>query len=244
MEMEGGASRQRLIMDTFVELADTLASDYDIDELLHFLVDRCARVLSADTAGVLLESPGGGLQLAAATSDEMREIEDVEIATGKGPCIEAYRSGEPVTADDLNECKDRWPSVTWRLLDMGMQSGYAFPLKLRDDRIGALNLYRREPGRLREEDIRLGQAFADVAAIGILQQRKVAAANERAAQLQRALDSRVIIEQAKGAVAQYHNISAEQAFTALRRHARNNGKRLRDVSHRVMNGGVAEIPID
>ena len=229
-------------MDTFVELADTLSSDYEVSEFLQLLVDRCAAVLSADAAGVLLETPSGHLQLAAAISEEMRVIEEAEIGAGQGPCIEAYRSGEPVAAEDLLECRHRWPVVTWRLLDLGMRSGYAFPLKLREDRIGALNLYRREPGWLREDDVRLGQAFADVAAIGILQQRRVAAAEERAEQLQHALDSRVLIEQAKGALSNQRGITPDEAFEVLRRHARENGLRLREVCRRVVEGATGQIP--
>lgn len=241
---EAARGRERKVLDTFVELADTLASDYDLADFLHLLVDRCAEILAADTVGVLVESEQGALGLAAAVSEEMDAIERVEIEKGQGPCVEAYRGAVPVVARDLAAERERWPDVVPRLLDMGMQSGYAFPLKLRGDCIGALNLYRRSMGVFRDDDVRLAQAFADVAAIGILQQRTVAAAEERAEQLQHALHSRVIIEQAKGVLAQRHGVTTDRAFDTLRRYARRNGLKVRDVSQQVVDGLNPEITFD
>ena len=244
MDSGNPTRRERLVLDTFVELADTLCSDYDVSEFLQFLVDRCAQLLVADTVGVLLETSEGRLELAAATSAEMEEIKAAELDAGQGPCMDAYHSGEPITVDELLDTKDRWPAVTWRLLDLGMRSGHAFPLHVRDDRIGALSFYRRRPGQLPEDDIRLGQAFADASAIGILQHRRVAAAEERADQLQHALDSRVLIEQAKGALAQHHGISTDQAFEVMRRHARSRSIPLRELCNLVTAGHADKISID
>lgn len=232
---------QAVVIDTFVELADTMATDYQIGELLHFLVDRCAVILRADTAGVLLESRSGELRLAAAVSDEMHEIEEAEMRLGEGPCLEAYRDGEQVIAEDLIECHGRWPRITPRILEIGMRSAYAFPLRLRGDRIGALNLYRAEPGPFFPGDIRLAQAFADVASIGILQQRKVSVAEQRSEQLQHALNSRIVIEQAKGVVAERQGIDPNEAFRRLRTYARSHGLKLRDVCTRVMAGASIDL---
>jgi GAF domain-containing protein len=228
--------REGRTIDTFVELADTLASDYEVGELLQLLVDRCLEVLPADTVGVLLEAPAGGLWLAAATSEEMHDIEQAELATGEGPCVQAYRTGRPVIVPDLAECAADWPKVTPRLLDLGMRAGHAFPLQLRDVCIGALNLYRRDVGGFDEDDVRLAQALADIAAIGILQQRSLADAELLADQLQHALTSRIVIEQAKGVLAQRHHIAPEQAWEALRSYARSNGLRVHDLCQRVVEG--------
>lgn len=235
-------SREELVSDIFVELADTLASDYEIGEFVQLLAHRCTEILQADTAGVLLETPDGHLKLAGAVSEEMYAIEQVEIELGQGLCIDAYRSREPVIAPDLVEFGDRWPQVVPRLRQLGMQAGYGFPLWLRGDCIGALNLYRRAPGEFRDDDIRLGQAFAHMAAIGILQERRVAHAQQRADQLQHALDMRVMIEQAKGVLAQRHGIPPKAAFEALRAHARRNRLRVHDLSKRIVEEGV-EIPV-
>jgi len=226
-----------LLLDTFVELADTLASGYEVGDLLQFLVDRCSELLLADTAGVLLETPGGDLPtLAAATSQDMLDIEELEIGLQQGPCLEAYRTGKPVLVEDLAQCHERWPEFTPRIVALGMQSAYAFPLLLRGDRIGALNLYRAEVKTFAPHEIRLGQALADIAAVGILQERAVFAAERRADQLQRALNSRIMIEQAKGVLAERRRIPPGEAFQRLRSHARSNNMKLREVCRHVMNG--------
>lgn len=226
----------RLLLDTFVELADTLASGYDIGDFLQFLVDRSSDLLAADIAGVLLESPDGTPALAAATSQQMLDIEKLEISLEQGPCLEAYLTGAQVLAEDLQRCDDRWPEFTPRIVDLGMRSAAAFPLRLRSDRIGALNMYRSEPRAFASEEVRLGQALADVAAVGILRERAVFAAERRADQLQRALDSRVLTEQAKGVLVERHGMPPRAAFELLRRHARNDNRKLRDVCRDLMDG--------
>lgn len=235
--------RDRAVIETFVELADTLSGDYDIGEFLQFLVERCTSILNADVAGVLLQTPEGQLNLSAATSEEMRAIEDIELSAGDGPCMDAYRTGDPVIVKDLHQARDRWPGVAQQLLDMGMRSGYAFALALRGDRIGALNLYRRDLEPFDDIDIRTAQAFADIAAIGILQERKVTDAERRTRQLQHALDSRIDIEQATGILVQRHGITPTQAFEALRAYSRSHRLRVHDVSQRIVSGAV-DIPID
>jgi GAF domain-containing protein len=236
--------RERLMIDTFVELADTLAGDYDVADFLDLLIDRSLVLLVADVAGVLLESPAGHLRLAAGTSVEMEVIERAELSTGEGPCVEAYRTREAVIAPDISAERDRWPDVAPRLLELGMRSGHAFPLRLREDCIGALNLYRREARPFDTTAIRLAQALADVAAIGILQERKSRAAEERSARLQHALDSRIVIEQAKGVLAERHAVSPQRAFEVLRAYARDHNLKLRDVSDRILAGNASDSPPD
>lgn len=233
------SGREQQVTETFIELADTLASDYEIGEFLHTLVERCAEILQVSTAGVVIESRAGTLRLAAATSDEMEALEDAEIDHGEGPCLDAYRRGEAVSAGDLRDELGRWPNIVPLALDMGLLAVHAFPLRLREDRIGALNLYRDSPGAFHADDVRLAQALADVAAIGILQERKVRAAEERADQLQHALDSRVVIEQAKGVLAERAGISPAEAFERLRRHARNRSEKVSDVCRLVIDTGFA-----
>lgn len=229
-----------LTLDSFIYLADTLAGDYEVNELLQFLVDRARQILGAGTAGVLLEGGAGSLQLAAATSEEMEVIERVEINSKEGPCIDAYMTRQAVVVSDLDAVSDRWPRVVPRLREMGMASGVAFPIKLRDDCIGALNLYRHETGTFADEHLRLGQAFADIAAIGILQQRRIAEANERTEQLQRALTSRIIIEQAKGVVVANEGVSPAEAFDRIRRYARREQIRIHDLSEDIVAGTVPD----
>ncbi len=160
----------------------------------------------------------------------MERLEQAEMRHNEGPCIDAYRDVTQVVAQDINQERDRWPRAAAAALELGMQAVYAFPLRLRDDCVGALNLYREQVGPFEEDDIRLAQAFADVAAIGILQERTVREAQQRADQLQHALNSRVLIEQAKGVVMAKTGMSAQEAFEMLRTHARSNRVKLHDVA--------------
>lgn len=228
--------REQLVRDTFVDLADTLAADYDIGELLHMLVERCEMILKADTGGVTLEDSDGALRVAAATSEQMRSLEDAELEFDEGPCLDAYRHVSQVMAEDLRKEDERWPHVAAHAVDQGLLAVVAFPLRLRGDCIGAMNLYREDPGGFDDDDVRLGQAFADVAAIGILQERKVTDSQRRADQLQTALNSRIIIEQAKGTVHERYGVDPEEAFRLLRRQARRSNRKLHDVCRDVIDG--------
>lgn len=235
-------SREQLVMDTFVEMADTLASDYDIGDFLQTLIERCSVILEVETGGVLLEDPEGNLRLAAALSDSMRELEDLEIRLKQGPCLDAYQHVDQILAADLHKEHDRWPGVAPKAIAMGLRAAYAFPLRLRGDCIGAMNLYRERPGEFYDEDIRVAQAFADVATIGILQERKVSSAERRAQQLQGALASRVLVEQAKGIVAERYHVPLQEAFEAIRRHARSSNRKLREVCGEIVDGGDPVTP--
>ena len=231
------ASREQLVMDTFVELADMLASDTDIGDFLQGLVEHCAQILRVDTGGVVLEGADGKLQLVAATSERMKELEDLEIQEREGPCLDAYRQARQVLAEDLRQRIDIWPKAATKALDMGLLAVYAFPLRWRGDCIGALNLYRDSAGGFYPDDVRVAQAFADVAALAILQERRVHDARTRNAQLQRALDSRMLIERAKGVFAERHGIAFQQAFEAIRGYARSHNRTLRSVCQEIVDGG-------
>lgn len=234
-------SREQLVMETFVELADTLSSHYDVTDFLHTLVERCEDILQVEAGGVLVYTADGHLDVAAATTEKMQRYEEAELRHGEGPCIDAYRGVEQIVAEDLNETKDRWPRTTPEALELGLQAVYAFPLRLRDHCIGALNLYREQPGPFHEDDVRLAQAFADVAAIGILQEREIAGNQRTVRQLQHALDSRVMIEQAKGLLAAQLGVSPEEAFQVLRRQARSNRIKLHDVAVAVVENRMGTI---
>lgn len=115
----------------------------------------------------------------------MKELEDAEVRHLEGPCWDAYQTGAQVVAGDLRDEHDRWPKTASHAIGIGLLAAYAFPLRLRDKSIGALNLYRSGPGAFGDQDVAVAQAFADIAAIGILQERKVAAGEELSGQLQR-----------------------------------------------------------
>ena len=231
-----------LLSDTFVDLADTMVADFDIIDFLHMLTDRSVALLAASAAGVVLADPRGELRLAAASSEEAGLLELFQLQNDQGPCLECFRTGRPVTASDLTGPAQRWPRFAEAAARSGFASVEALPMRLRDQVIGALNLFRAEPEPLEAADLRIGQALADVATIGLLHERNVRRRETVAEQLQAALNSRVIIEQAKGKLAERLSIDMDRAFTMLRDYARASNQRLTDVARDFVTGATADFP--
>jgi GAF domain-containing protein len=230
--------RQTLLTKTFVELADTLVADFDVVELLVLLVDRCVEVFGVAAAGIMLAAPDGELRIMASSSETMRILELFELQAKEGPCLDCYRSGQPTTASDF-AADSRWPSFTAEAVVAGFRSAQALPMSLRGTVIGALNLFHHETGEMHADDIEGAQALASVATIAILQHRAYLEAQILNQQLQHALNSRIVIEQAKGMIAERANIDMEQAFTALRIFARNHNRQLVEIAESVIAGTVA-----
>jgi GAF domain-containing protein len=237
-------AREALLARTFVELADTLVDDFDVVELLTRLADRCVDVLDVAAAGLMLASPDGDLRVMASSSEAMRVLELFELQAQQGPCLDCYRTGQPVLNQDLATVNSRWPRFAAEALAAGFHSVHALPLRLRGTVIGALNLFQLEPGELRQADVDAAQALADVATIAILSHRATAEAQAVNEQLNHALNSRVVIEQAKGMIAERAGLDMEQAFSALRAHARNQNLRLVDVCRDVIGGFLAATALD
>lgn len=231
--------REGLLARTLVELADTLVADFDVVELLTRLADRCVDVLDVATAGLMLVGPDGDLRVMASSSEAMRVLELFELQAREGPCLDCYRSGKPVMSSDLARADHRWPRFAAEALAGGFRSVHALPMRLRGTVIGALNLFRLEPGEMRPAEVDAAQALADVATIAILQHRASLEAQVVNQQLAHALNSRIVIEQAKGMVAERQDLSMEQAFYALRKHARDHNLRLVDVAEAVISGSLA-----
>jgi GAF domain-containing protein len=222
------------LADVFVDVADTLVADFDLIEFLH-AVARHATVMSGSAAaGVLLSGQDGLLHHVGASSEDARHLELFQIQNSEGPCLDCYRTGSPVVVPDLAQARDRWPSFTPRALAVGMTSVYAFPMRLRDRVIGGLNLFRTEREELAAEEVRVVQALADMATISLIQEQAISRAEVLTEQLQAALTSRIVVEQAKGAVARTYDISVDEAFQLLRSHARSARRRLTDVAHEVV----------
>jgi GAF domain-containing protein len=230
--------REALLARTLVELADTLVDDFDVVELLTLLADRCVEVLDVDTAGLMLVAPEGDLRVMASSSEAMRDLELFEIQSQAGPCLDAYRTGEQIVNQDLREVDGLWPRFAEQAMAAGLHSVHALPMRLRGSVIGALNLFRAGPGDMTPADIQVAQAFADVATIAILQHRAATEAQTINEQLNRALNSRIVIEQAKGMISERLALDMEQAFNTLRSHARGNNIRLADLAQAVIAGTV------
>jgi len=231
-----------LLSETFVDLADTMVADFDVIDFLHLLTDRSVALLSASAAGVVLADPRGQLRVAAASSEAAGLIELFQIQNDQGPCLDCFRSGQPVTASDLTGPAPRWPRFAAAAAEAGFRTVQALPMRLRTQIVGALNLFGSGPGPLEPEDLRIGQALADVATIGLLQERNVRRSEALAEQLQGALNSRVVIEQAKGKLAERLGIGMGQSFGMLRDYARNSNQRLTDVARNFVDSASADFP--
>jgi GAF domain-containing protein len=233
-------SREQLLASTFVDLADTLVADFDVIDFLHTLATRSVELLDADAAGIMLADHHGSLHVMASSAEEARLLELYELQNNEGPCLDCFRSGQPVARDDLPAMRSSWPAFTEQLQQLGFRSAHALPMRLREETIGALNLFRTTPGRLSETDLRIGQAMADVATVGLIQERAITASELLATQLQTALTSRVQLEQAKGVLAQRTGLPMDRAFQLMRDYARSRGRRLSDVAARIIDGSIDE----
>ena len=237
-------TRETLFAKTLVELADSLVDDFDMVELLTLLTDRCVEVLDVSTAGLILVSSGGELQLMASSSQAMRVLEVFELQSDEGPCMDCYRTGLPVVNVDLAQAADRWPRFTPQAVAAGFRSVHALPMRLRGNVIGALNLFRVDQGAMGDHDIAAAQALADIATITIVQHRAAAQAKLLNEQLTEALNSRIVIEQAKGVLAERSSLDMAEAFSRLRTYARNNNVRLADVAADVISGAVSTAMLE
>ena len=236
--------REALLVQTLVELADTLVDDFDVVELLTRLTDGCVEILDVTAAGVMLVAPEGDLRVVASSSEAMRVVELFELQNQEGPCPDCFRTGRYVVNHDLASDDHAWPTFAPVALEAGFRSVHAMPMQLRGDLIGALNLFHTHPGDMRPADIDAAQAMADVATIAILQHRAAHEAQLLNEQLNHALNSRVVIEQAKGMLAERLAIDIEHAFATLRRHARNHNLRLVDVARDVVEGTLPATILD
>jgi GAF domain-containing protein len=236
--------RETMLARTLVALADALVADFDVVELLTLLTDGCIDVLDVGAAGLMLVAPEGDLRVMASSSEAMRVLELLELQSQEGPCLDCYRTGQPIVNQDLATVNGRWPRFAAEALAAGFHSVHALPMRLRGTVIGALNLLHIDPGEMRHADIAAAQAMADVATIAILQHRATLEAQVINAQLNHALTSRIVIEQAKGIIAEREGLTMEQAFSTLRTHARNHNLRLVDVARDVIDGTLAAATLD
>ncbi len=237
-------SRESVLARTFVQLADTLVDDFDVVDLLTTLAHRCVEVLDVSAAGLMLATSQGDLRVVASSSEAMRLVELFEVQSREGPCLDCYRTRLPILNQHLGRNSHRWPRFEVVALDAGFRSVHALPMRLRNQVIGALNLFCTAPRDLEEGDAVIGQAFADVATMSVLHHRAVIESQLVSEQLTSALQSRVVIEQAKGALAERLGVDVEVAFSKMRIHARSHNLRLVDVAASVSDGTLSAEQLD
>jgi GAF domain-containing protein len=239
-----GSEREVLLARTFVEIVDTLVDDFDVVDLLTIVADRCVEVLEVSAAGLMLLSPEGDLRVVAYSSEAVRAVELFELQSEEGPSLDVLGTGAPVVNQDLETVNGRWPRFAAKAIACDLRSVHALPMRLRGVTIGALSLFRAHEGALEESDVVAAQALADVATVSILHHRAATEAQLVNEQLNHALNSRIVIEQAKGVVAERTGLDMEEAFVRLRRHARNHNLRLVDAAHAVIDGTLKPEAFD
>jgi hypothetical protein len=229
-----GAVQPAGLSAVFARLADSLDPRYDVIDTMDLLVETAVRFTAAVEAGIVLADPDGVLHVVASTSERASDVEEAELGTKQGPCLESYLSGQTVETPDLSAQHERWPVFALLAEQRGFRAGYAIPMTLRGHHLGAINLFFDRLDALTDRDASVAQALAQFATIGIVQRRALQDHADRAAQLQHALDSRVLIEQAKGALAYQRSVSIDEAFKLMRQYARRTNNRIRDVAEQVV----------
>lgn len=227
-------TREHRLVDAFVTLTDTLVAEYDVVELLQSLVDNATDLFDASAAGIMLANPTQQLEVIVSTSERSNLIGLMQLEAGEGPCVEAFTTGAAVSVANADEMRRRWPRFAAASELAGYASVHSIPLRLRDTTLGSMNLFRETPGELNEEDAIAARALTDVATISILQQRSVDHATLAQEQLQRALNTRVVIEQAKGFISHTHQVDMDTAFQLLRQHARSHQQPLAELARAVV----------
>lgn len=231
-------SREDEVVEAFVAMSGRLAAGDDVTELLNRLATDCARLLDIASTGMLLADRRGALHVIAASSHDAADLEAFQVQRSKGPCRDCYQDGRPVLVPDLAAATDRWPSFVAVALAHGVRSVHAVPLRIRDQVLGALGLFGSSPGTLNERDLRLAQALADVATVAMVQDRVAADREAVNEQLQIALNSRVVLEQAKGVLAQLGGLGMQDAYAALVRYARDHNLKLADLARSLVERSV------
>ncbi|BDZ51404.1 transcriptional regulator [Frondihabitans sucicola] len=232
-------TRETELVRTFVTLADSLVAGYDTIGLLQTLVDHSTNLFDAVAAGILLGTDDTHLEVVASTSEESRLVGLMQLHASEGPCVEAVTTGRVVSVESRREMLSRWPVFAYAAGDSGFLSVHAIPLRLRNTTIGSLNLFRDHEGALNETDAIAAQALADVATITVLHERIVQDSALVQEQLQRALDSRVVIEQAKGVVSHTHHLDMDAAYRLIRHHARSTQTPLPEIASAIVDGSLA-----
>ncbi|RFA06832.1 transcriptional regulator [Subtercola boreus] len=233
-----GTSREARISAAFISVADTLTTEYDMVDLLHTLVSECVGILGMEAGGLMLVDGNGDLQLMTSTSEAADLVEVMQLAAAAGPCIDCFRTGVAVSVREISESQ-QWPKFRTAAMEQGFHSVLATPMKLRGKILGTMNLFGITAGEVTPRDAAVAQALADVATIGILQERVIQEGHLMEGQLHRALDSRILIEQAKGVIANELSLSMDDAFNLLRKYARDRNLTIRSVSEQVSTRAIS-----
>ncbi|HET6393412.1 MAG TPA: GAF and ANTAR domain-containing protein [Blastococcus sp.] len=231
-------AREQRLAQVFVELADTLVEEFDVVDFLQTLTERCVELVDTDAAGLMLDDQRGTLKVVAYTDESARLLELFELQRDEGPCLDCFATGRVIANIDLSTASDQWPVFSEAARELGFATCHALPLRLRRQVIGALNLFSTGSAPLSDDHLAVAQGLADIATIGLLNERAVRDQVVLSEQLQTALHSRILIEQAKGVLSARAGTSVEEAFRRMRNHARSTGSPLTAVADGIVGGSI------
>jgi GAF domain-containing protein len=227
-----------LLFELLRRFASTMARSFDANDVLYELCEGAVKILDATGAGVSVASEEGTLEFVTSTTQDVVELEHVQQRDQQGPCVSAFTTGEVVVVREIASL-EQWPAYQDAARRAGFASVVGVPLALDGLKVGSLNVY---DARLRDwsrTDLAAARVLADVATAYLVRAGQLAEERRLTQQLQQALDSRIVIEQAKGMVGRDHQISVDEAFDLMRQYSRANNRSLRDVATAVVEQGAA-----
>lgn len=231
-------ARDQLLATTFVELADTLGDDFRALDFLQNLAERSAEIFDASAAAIVLADQRGDLQQVASTSHASRVLGVISLSLSRGPAQESVFTGEPIVNVPEARAAARWPRFVTAAADIGFHSVQVFPLRYRNEVLGALSLLFAEPTRISGADAHIAAALTRVATIALMQERTPRQKELLAERMQSALGEQVLLEQAKGVVAQLADVTVESAFTLMLTYSRTESRALSEVARSVLDGSL------
>lgn len=228
---------QALFLRVLSEFARTLVVHYEISEVLYQLADRTTELLGVAGAGVCLGEEGH-LRFVTGVNEATVRVEQAQERVQEGVCVEAFQTGKPVAVPDLALIGDKWTDFRAEARSVGVSAVVGIPMRLDDEVLGAVNIYATEARQWSDDDIATAQVLADMATSYLVNASELEKSRRTAEQLQEALQSRIVIEQAKGVLSAERRIPIDEAFEALRAHARSHSANLRAVAEAVVNLGL------
>ncbi|MEU6153431.1 GAF and ANTAR domain-containing protein [Actinosynnema sp. NPDC047251] len=224
--------------DHVVGITALLTARHDGLTVLRAVVGACAAVLGADAVGVLVVDPRGGVEVAAASDERARFVELLQAQLREGPCVDSIRDDAVVAVDDFEGVRGRWPEFAEAALREGYRAVYAFPMRLLGRAVGGVNLLYTVPTRLPERVVRRGQGLADLAVLGLSQERGPRRVERLAERTVAALHDRALVSQAVGVLLAVLSGGPEDARAVLERYSVRTGVPVSEVARALTDGSL------
>ncbi len=234
----GGTFDDEVLIDVLSEFAQTLTGRFEVSEVLYRLAEHVITILDVRGAGVSVVDENGQLRPVTGINELTLTLESVEEQFQEGPCVDAFKQGDIIVVEEIERDIDRWPKWASEAMRRNVHAVLGIPLRVRDESIGAMNVYNSEPRKWREPDVRVARVLTDMAASYVANASELEQSRRTTEQLREALGSRIIIEQAKGVISVDQQCSVDDAFALLRDHSRRHNVSLRAVAEAVVQLGL------